>query len=533
VEALQRERVAAPLVRGPRVSEPGGSLLAALAWGAVWAGLGVLTLSLLLASSGWPIAGSRAMELRNSLHVMEHGGPLLLGYTPGTHKPFAIGYADDEGIYVILPLLSRWLGQTNPLAVEGVLWRAAWALTLLFSPVVFGRLFRSRWAAILAPPALLVCICSFGYGDVYWVSAWVAVTLMPLLVLIARSCARWAAAMLVPIALVAGVATTIRGEAGLGVVLAACGMTLFRASWRLPLRAAVVAAIALAYAAPLYVVLPTIRAHRDHQIGVDLIANAPTSHPLWHTVYIGLGYTPNRYGIHYSDVYAAAAAQEAQPGVPYLSERYAGVLHKQVDALIADDPWFVAKAEAQKAVIELTHVSRYLLLLALLLPAALTAEGAARLRPWELAMFAPALAIGALPGIIATPGRFYEMGLLGPLGGLGMLAIGSLGARAEHAWRGQRDATGGLIGRTRWALRGLWATLPRGLTLRVMGATVALIVCAVLFADRLEAEHKSWDRSVSSTPKVVLAEGPSAHGRLAVNTNGRDGVSALGQRRLN
>jgi hypothetical protein len=501
----------APLVRGPRVSEPGGSLRAALAWGALWAVLGVLTLSLLTSLSGWSIATSRATELRDSLHVLEHGGPLLLGYEPGTHKPFAIGYGDDEGIYVIVPLLSHWLGQTEPVALERALWLAAWALTLLLSPAVFRRLFRSRWAALLAPPSLLVCICSFGFGDVYWVSAWVAVTLIPPLILIARSRTQWTAAILVPIALIAGVATTIRNEAGLGVVLAACGVTLLKASWRLPLRAAVVVAIAAVYVAPSWIVLPAIRAHRDHSIGIDLSANAPTSHPLWHTLYIGLGYTRNRYGIHYRDAYAAAAAQEAHPGVPYLSESYAQVLHKQVDALIADDPAFVVKAEAQKAVVEVSHVARYLLLLALLLPAALTAKGAARLRPWELATFAPALAIGVLPGILATPERLYEMGFLGPLGALGLLAIGSLVARAEHVWRGQRDATGGLIGRTRWALRGLWATLPRGLAVRVLGTTVVLIVCAVLFAHHLEAEHKSWDRSVSSTPRVILAGSPSAH----------------------
>src|SRR6202035_5192594 len=114
--------------------------------------------------------------------------------------------------------------------------------------------------------------------------------------------------------------------------------------------------------------------HRDHRIGVNLSAGTPTSHPLWHTLYVGLGYTSNRYGIHYLDGYAAAAAQETDAGVRYLSPAYASALHKQVDALIEHDPGFVAKAEAQKAVVELSHTGCYILLLALLLPGALAAR---------------------------------------------------------------------------------------------------------------------------------------------------------------
>jgi hypothetical protein len=280
-----------------------------------------------------------------------------------------------------------------------------------------------------------------------------------------------------------------------------------RWAWRL----AVIAAVVFVYLAPNSIVLPAIREHRDDRVGVNLSAEEPTSHPLWHSLYIGLGYTSNRYGIHYADRYAAAAAQELDPKVAYLSPAYADALHRQVAALIDRDPGFVVRAEAQKAVVEISHAGRYILLLTLLLPAALVARGAARLRRSELALFAPALLIGALPAIVAIPIRDYELTLLAPLGALGLLAIGSAAARAESAWDAASAAAVGRRSHARLALRGLVETWPARATLRPLLVAVVVLVPAFVFSRHVEAEHERWDQSLRNSPTVVLAAAlPSA-----------------------
>ncbi len=476
----------------------------ALAWGALWAAIGALTLYL-LAPNPWPIQSSRATELQASLAVLDHGGPALLGYEPRTHVPYAIGYTDDQGIYAIVPPLSHWLGASNPLTVLRWMWILAWALTLLFSALLFGALFGSTWAMLLAPPTMLVCVLSFGFGDIYWVAAWVVVTFMPPLILLARRRPRLGWLALTAIALVAGIVTAIRSDAGLPVALAAAAVALAAGPWRWR-RLAAVAAIALAYIAPTSFALPAIRAHRDSRIGVDLSANAPTSHALWHSMYIGLGYTANRYGIHYSDSYGLAAAQEADPGVRYLSPAYLSTLHRQIDALIEHDPGFVAKQEAQKAVVELSHAARYILLLALLLPAALATRGAARLRPAELALYVPALLIGALPAIVAVPIRDYELTLLAALGSLGLLAIGSVAARAQPRWQAEGRPRRLAVLPAPRAMLGDW---PARATLRTLLVAVAILAPTFLFARHLEAEHESWDRTEHNPPRVVLAAAPA------------------------
>lgn len=495
-----------------RAREAARSRLArALAWGLLWAVIGALALDL-LAPNPWPIQASRAVDLRASLTVLDRGGPALLGYHPGTHTPYPIGFSDDQGVYVVVPVLSHWLGAHDPIALLRWLWIGAWALALLASAPVALLLFRSSWAALLTPPTLLVCIFSFGFGDIYWVAAWVLVTCMPPLILLARRPLgrRWPA--LVLIALVAGVSTAIRSESGLAVALAAAAVAVI-AGGRWPARVALVLALALSYLAPTWIALPAIRAHRDQRIGLKLGRNEPTSHPLWHSLYIGLGYTRNRYGIHYLDGYAAAAAQEADPGVRYLSPAYANALHRQVNAIVEHDPSFVARTELEKALVELAHAGRYLLLLALLLPAALTARGAARLKADELALFAPALLIGALPAIVAIPIRDYELGLLGCLGTIGLLAIGSTAARAQGEWIDTGSVRYGRPGRVRVLLRAFLDAVPRRTTALALIATVLPIAVAFALARHFEGEHRRWDLAERNPPTVVLAaatQGPSA-----------------------
>ncbi len=479
----------------------GGRFGAVLAWGALWAIVGSLALYF-LAPDPWPLQPSRAQDLRASLTVLEHGGPALLGYHSGSHLPYAIGYSDDQGIYVIVPVLGDWLGVSDPIAVLRWLWITAWAVTLLFSAIVARSLFRSSWAALLTPPALLACALSFGFGDLYWISAWVIVALLAPLVLLARDRPRHLGAGLVSIALIAGAATTVRSAAGLPVALSAAAVAVVMGG-RPSMRAGLTVAIAAAYLAPAWIVLPAIREHRDRRIGVNLSAQEPTSHPLWHSVYIGLGYTPNNYGIHYFDRYAAAAAQEADPGVRYLSPAYSSALHRQVNALIEHDPGFVLKVESEKALVLLSHAARYLLLLALLLPAALTARYRARLRRSELLLFLPALAIGTLPAILAVPFRVYELSLDAPLGALVLLAIGSTAARAQSVWTATRGATG-LNARVRLTLGTLSGAWPKRLTAGVLLSAIMLLAPVLIFARHLEAEHERWDHRVRNPPSVRL-----------------------------
>jgi hypothetical protein len=518
VEPLQRERVARPLGSRPYIGQSGCSRGGALAWGLLWALIGAIVLNR-LGPNPWTIQPNRAIELKDSLAVLNRGGPALLGYQRQTGLPYPIAYLDDQGIFVIVPVLSHWLGQSDPVAVLRSLWIAVWSFTLLSSAAVFGSIFRSKWAALLAPPVLLVCILSFGFGDIYWVSAWVAVTFMPALILLGRRRPRGLWAWLAAIALVSGVVTAIRSDAGLPVAIAAAAVAAM-AGRRWPQRAAVVAVVAFAYLSPTLIGMPAIRAHRDARVKVDLGARAPTSHAIWHTVYIGLGYTSNRYGIHYLDSYGEAAAREADSQTYNGSAAFAQsnlrdygaieerAVHGQVTAIVEHDPGFLVRAELEKGLVELFLAAPYLLLLALLLPAALTARSPARLRRSELALFIPALVIGALPAVIAAPFRDYSLSLLGPLAALGLLAIGSLAARAQAEWSTIEAADSSMATRARAVAGNLVHELPGRATRRSLLVALAILIPVAVAARDLEAAHTRWDRRERNPPTVVLAATP-------------------------
>jgi hypothetical protein len=65
-------------------------------------------------------------------------------------------------------------------------------------------------------------------------------------------------------------------------------------------------------------------------------------HPFWHTVYIGLGYLSNDYGLAYKDIIAAKKVHELAPdALLLLIPEYETALKTAVIDLLRKDPVFV------------------------------------------------------------------------------------------------------------------------------------------------------------------------------------------------
>ncbi len=77
-----------------------------------------------------------------------------------------------------------------------------------------------------------------------------------------------------------------------------------------------------------------------------LLKNSPTSqqalahHVVWHNIYIGLGFIPNKYGIRYDDSIAGEKAMSISPSVAYSSKEYEEILKKETFRIITSDPIF-------------------------------------------------------------------------------------------------------------------------------------------------------------------------------------------------
>jgi hypothetical protein len=193
-------------------------------------------------------------------------------------------------------------------------------------PYLMWRLTRSHVAGLAAPLLVIVSFRVLDARGFYWVPAWTIALCLPWLWLLARRRAVSLVAMIV-IGAIAGVTDTFRSGTGLGILVAAAVVSVAAtAPWRARFAGVILAVVA-------YVCMSTgvldlayqARAARmgsrpiaDHGVAGVTKWSDPTGHPFWHTVYIGLGVIPNRYGIAYDDSVAIAYVHKIDPSAQYL-----------------------------------------------------------------------------------------------------------------------------------------------------------------------------------------------------------------------
>ena len=156
-----------------------------------------------------------------------------------------------------------------------------------------------------------------------------------------RSANLWIAAGVVFLAL----ATLMRESIGLmGVMVTALVILalLLRRHRLLPLL--IVGALAvLAFTTPRWVVMA-----RDAAFDMQPAQRLAT-HGLSHTLYLGLGFVENKWGIRYDDDYGEEIAGKAEPPVIFCSPEYFRLMWKLYLARWAEDPAEVMRIYAEKA----------------------------------------------------------------------------------------------------------------------------------------------------------------------------------------
>jgi hypothetical protein len=465
-------------------------------WGLL-AGLSAVFLFFAVAPHAWPILPERARNLRAALTMIEQGGPLLLARGPSIHgAPGPLqpaGISDDEGLYVYLPLLCRLFGVADPVSMLRYLYIALSALAVTIYPLVFYRLTRSLVAGIAAPLILLACILSMGFNDIYWIPAWGMLTLLPLIYLLVQRWPRFGLLALVALCVAASWLSSIRSQSGLPVAIAAVIVLLAR-RWRWWRSLPALALLAVAYISVTTLLFGAIRAHREHWLGSRTIGKSEAvAHPLWHTVYIGLGYLPNDYGLHYRDGVAGKLLQREDPGAPSFSALEATVLRRAFFAFARRHPLEVVRQYAAKALVSAADAAPYLIVVLLTMPAMLLLGPERRIRRRWFLITLPAILIALLPAMVAIPLQGYEEGLYGAVGVLGIVGLCWALERGEASAR----ARGGL----RPALRALRAELsvarrlrgPLWRSVRISCALVAGLVVLSVGAHFVRRSAERWE----------------------------------------
>lgn len=358
------------------------------------------------------VIGSRMDGLRETLASLGQGGPSLLGYPSAP--------ADDQGLFVYVPLLDRSLGAGTPL--DGLRWLTygLYAALFLVYPLIFYELFGSLLAAAVAPSVTLVQLVGGAGADVYWLSQWAILACVPAVLVVYR---RWSARAVLPLALlvfVAGFATTMRSSAGLPVLGAALGVVLLRER-RWGVRASLAGLLVVSYLALPAFAFGGLRAERDAYVGKPLSKTYLPSHPFWHSAYIGLGYVENDRGIWWNDGAGFAAARRVDPHVVVLTRRYDHVLRHVYFQTVRAEPGLALRSYTAKLGVLVAHVlDRFRLLPALLLVAVVA--GSRRFRRYVL-LVVPSVAFGLASPLVGVPVAQYERGWVAAAGLLWTLGL--------------------------------------------------------------------------------------------------------------
>jgi hypothetical protein len=341
----------------------------------------------------------------------------ILGWTE-THRPLVYRmhgglnrgtFGDDPGLYLLAPALTA-LGRS---AVDGSWFVAAIAAvayaatSLWLVQVVRGRASLAGRHTALVPVIVVGAWAIRTTGDVYAFPAIAA--LIGLVLLFAEMTGRLRSDRRLAGALAMYVATAVACTLFRGTTLAVTAtivlvsLWLFRAQSRA--RQAMRLAALLVVAIGPSIVRVGISSYRDAYFrGQEATAPHLDQHMFWHSIYIGLGVVPNKYGIIYRDSSAMNYVHRTDPTARYQSARYEAVVRDRVIELARHDAAFVARQHLLKAaVLALSFV-----ILLPLVPRRRLVWGQEQARELFVASGLVALA-GLLPGLLVVPVLNYAI----------------------------------------------------------------------------------------------------------------------------
>jgi len=303
---------------------------------------------------------SRASSLQCVIHGLQKlGVPLVCYHTSGYIT--AGGATDDIGLYWLAGPLGKWF-HLNPHGAA-VLLNICFSLTVLAiaAPAIFG-LFRAKSMRFCVLFAILLLVGLVNLlSPVYASGAFMALAFVPWIFLLPKLLSlHWQQGyilMFMLFGVVLSLSAQVRSFASVPIVagLIIAVFIFSHISWwrRVALWVGFLMGVAFVHAA-LFYTLHVRLVHLANNTSISrqqIIKLQRTSleHPLWHNVFIGLGfYSDNPWGLRYIDSDGVKAARKIDPDVKYLSVQYGNILRHLYFQHLLQYPWYVAKITARK-----------------------------------------------------------------------------------------------------------------------------------------------------------------------------------------
>jgi hypothetical protein len=348
----------------------------------------------------------RYTNLRAAVEGYTRTGVLLTSIDHG--RLSAAGYEDDVAIFALVSAAARWLHLELNGAIY-LLFLSLIGLSLLSGTCGVFALTRSRMErafGVLILFAIVVIGYRFG-GDIYMFPALVPVALVPWAIYFAtQGSDRGLLVYAIGAGLLLGCFRFLRIDSIIPTLALVVLLTAFGLGRRRQTKVLSLLALAIAFLAPGFLVSRLIHSRDAYlQTEVPGYSAALGRHPIWHNIYIGMGFLSNPYAAGYCDQVAIDAVEAAAPGTAYMSPAYESVLKSKILEWLKLHPAFVLFSVFSK-----TAVAFLMLLVAANL-GLIAAVRHPKPRIIEVAFWS-AMALSAIPGILAVPVPKYMTGLL-------------------------------------------------------------------------------------------------------------------------
>lgn len=350
------------------------------------------------------IMSTRYTELEQTIRGWEETGVSLITSNGSQLLPASL--SDDVGIYYFIPWLSRTFSLPLDTAIN-VFYLGIAVTALVLGGIGTCLLFRSWISRVVMMMALMFVVAgAYTISDVYLVPPCVRVGLIPLAlgVLHRSRTMRSTVLLMIGCGLACGISGLIRSHSGTAVLLFLTAGLWMQTQFSVPRRALLTAALLLTSLVP-RLGIAQVTSERDQYLAEHIpdYQAAPSRHPFWHTVYCGLGYVHNPYGLAWNDSVAAERVRSTSPRIEYLSPEYEQTLRDASIGIMRQDIYYVSELIFAKAGVITFH---FLCFAGIGLVCMYHNRSLWRLIPlWLLA-----LAFDSIYGLIGLPWRSYLTG---------------------------------------------------------------------------------------------------------------------------
>ena len=315
------------------------------------------------------------------------------------HNYLQAGMSDDPGIAELIPMIATWT-ETSLAGAFDFTELSVICLGILIGYAAFWRLFpdrQARWLGIVI--FLCLGLVEARVADVYIYQASPLIAGIPWVLHFALSRRLFAldlsAAML---AFCCSWCSLVR--IGTTTICMAFLVTLFicyhpsaKTFWRLLL-------VCLACVPALTLEHNLINHRNEILAGYGDNAGSVDTHPVWHSIYVGLGFVPNSEVSKFSDSVAMDKARSLDPTVAYTSARYESILRSEVLRIAKEKPSVLVENLAAKA------VTVGVLAMVLLFPSRRSLFRAGHVL-WLDAAFAAAIVVSSMNAVLVAPKPAY------------------------------------------------------------------------------------------------------------------------------